>query len=462
MTSRWDTLKRSGGLSLDDYAALITESGLHHGSVPYTQTLQGQTAEPIPNSFIGFVQKAYKANAVAFACHLTRLMLFSQIRFAYRRRSRDNGRPGDLFYTSQLGVLERPWAGGTTGDLAARMIQDVDFAGNAYLTVRDGRILRMRPDYVSIILGSETEPDDPSQAIDSEVAGYWYAPPGKTRPVALLPDQVAHFAPLPDPEANFRGMSWITPVLRELQADGSATRHKLKFFENAATPNIIITHQTPDLGKVQQFAEWFQQEQEGLSNAYRTLHLTAGSDPEVVGKDFKELDFKATQGAGETRIAAASGVHPSIVGLSEGMEGSPLAEGNFSAARRLTADRTLRFLWGNAASSLQLLVPRVNGAELWYDGRDVPFLQEDEKDAAEIHRSQAATINSYVSAGFTPESAVSAVTNGDPNLLDHSGLVSVQLLPPGANDERSIPIPADRATELLSQGWTPATNGSTS
>jgi hypothetical protein len=30
---------------------------------------------------------------------------------------------------------------------------------------------------------------------------------------------VAHWSPIPDPLANFRGMSWLTPVLREIDAD---------------------------------------------------------------------------------------------------------------------------------------------------------------------------------------------------------------------------------------------------
>src|SRR5205823_2138143 len=31
---------------------------------------------------------------------------------------------------------------------------------------------------------------------------------------------------------RWRGMSWLTPVLREIQADTATTRHKQKFFEN--------------------------------------------------------------------------------------------------------------------------------------------------------------------------------------------------------------------------------------
>ena len=114
----------------------------------------------------------------------------------------------------------------------------------------------------------------------------------------------------------------------------------------------------------------------------------------VVGADFQQMDFKVVQGAGETRIAAAARMHPVIVGLSEGLQGSSLNAGNFNSARRLVADATLRPLWRNAAASLANIVDlnsvrttRGSGVELWYDDRDIyRFLQEDMKDRAGIHR----------------------------------------------------------------------------
>ena len=52
-------------------------------------------------------------------------------------------------------------------------------------------------------------------------------------------------------------------------------------------------------------------------------------------------------------------------------------------------------------------------AELWYDDRDIPFLQEDRKDASEIAFRQAQTIRTLVDAGasvFTVPAAFTAVT----------------------------------------------------
>jgi hypothetical protein len=167
------------------------------------------------------------------AVEMVRLMVFSEARFQWQRIN--NGRPGDLFGTQELGILETPWAGGTTGDLLARMILDADFAGSSYNTRIGDEVVRLRPDWVDIILAPR---DTAFGQVGLKCAGYAYYNDGdrKKTPVIFLPEEVAHFAPYPDPLANYRGMSWLTPVVREIQSDRAATQHKLKFFENAALP----------------------------------------------------------------------------------------------------------------------------------------------------------------------------------------------------------------------------------
>jgi hypothetical protein len=282
---------------------------------------------------------------------------------------------------------------------------------------------------------------------------YW--PGGKQsgrRPEIIERSQVAHFAPIPDPRATYRGMSWLSPIVREVMGDGAMTTHKLKFHENAGTPNLVIKRSEP-LGQ-DSFKTWVAMMEEGhkgLANAYKTLYLTAGADATVVGADLRALDFKIVQGAGETRMAAAAGVHPVLVGLSEGMQGAALNAGNFNSARRSTADTTMWHLWSNAAGSLESIVPPPGGARLWVDP-DMPFLREDRKDAAEIKQIRATTLNTYLTAGFTPESATKALIAEDENLLKHSGLLSVQLQEPGT--EQTAPVEA--APPKPTNGKTPA------
>lgn len=446
--------------SIDQYASMLSLYDLQYG---LRQTLNGKTEE-VDNSFAGLVHGAYVRNGIVFACMLARMSLFSQARFMYQQER--NGRPGDLFSTPELDILRRPWRGATTGDLLGRAILDVDLAGNFFGVRRPGRIKRLRPDWVDIIIGSETDDDIEAGDIDAEVLGYVYYPGGRYSdrdPVPLLPEQVCHFAPIPDPLASYRGISWLTPIVREIQGDTAATAHKLEFFNNGATVNLVVKYDTDDLEKFQRLIEAFDAEHKGRTNAYKTLHINSAMDVNPVGTNFQQMDFKIVQGAGETRIAADSGIHPVILGLSEGMQGSSLNAGNFNAAKRLTADKTLRWLWQNLCGSMETIIPVPDGARLWYDEDHIPFLAEDVKDAAEIQQLHAQAIRTLVDGGYKPESVIDAVTAGDFSRLEHTGLFSVQLQPPmpeGPPEPANGTVTPAEAGRSLAE-WKPLIEGPT-
>ncbi|MFW6034030.1 MAG: phage portal protein [bacterium] len=407
--------------------------------------------ERIENDFDGYIEGAYKRDGIVFTCVLVRQLVFSEARFLWRQ-FRD-GRPGRLFGNRELGLLEVPWPGGTTGELLARMEVDLSLAGNFYATVTDDRgragraatgagrrVSVLRPDWVTIVVGSAS--GDP-RAADARPVGYLYEPPpdgqgAQAGPLVLMPDEVCHYSTIPDPAARFRGMSWLTPILREIAGDRAATTHKLKFFENGATLNTVVSLDK-DVGvdAFDEFRARFAEQHQGTDKAYKTLFLGGGADVTVVGTDLRQLDFKASQGATESRIAAASGVGAVVAQFSEGMQGSSLNAGNYKAARRRVADALFRPLWRIAAASLQRLVVPPAGATLWYDDRDIAFLREDERDAAEIRQADALTLRNLVDAGYDPNAAVAYVLSDDLGELTdrHSGLFSVQLQPPGQQQE---------------------------
>lgn len=404
----------------------------------------GGREERIESSFESYVSHALKGNSVVFACMLARQLPFSEALF--RRQKMDDGVPGGLSYDAGLDILEQPWPNGTTGDLLSRMEQDASLAGNSYWTVRDGRLRRLRPDWVTIVSGVRGDADGSPFDLDAEVLGYVYAPKVKhgassPEPVFLTVDAVAHYAPVPDPMAQWRGMSWLTPVLREVDADSAATRHKLKFFENGATSNMVITYDSsisPDAFEA--FRVAFDRAHTGVDQAYKTIHLGGGADARAIGADMKQLDFKATQGAGETRIAAAAGVGAIIAQLSEGLAGSSLNSGNYNSAKRRFADMTLRPLWRTAAGSLEKFTNNPGGSRLWYADKHIEFLQEDARDAAEIFAVQAGAYRTLVDGGAVPDTARAAVDAGNISLAEHSGKLSVQLTDPdvqpiGGSDE---------------------------
>jgi Phage portal protein len=406
--------------------------------------------ERIENDFESYVQGAYKSDGPVFACITARQMVFSEAEFAFKAQQ-----DGKIFTTASLQILQTPWPSGTTGELLARMEQDVSLAGNSWWTTTNDqgdfgntarkrgtgqRLAHMRPDWVTMIIGSKS--GDP-RALDAKMVGVIYQPlangtqgfGGNTSlpQVILLAEEVAHYSPIPDPIARFRGMSWLTPVLRHIEADKAATTHKASFFENAAVPNLAIKfaeETNPD--DIEEFKKKFDGNQRGKWNAYKTLFLMGGADPVPLTHDFKNMDFTSVIGKGESSIAAAAGVPPGWVGFSEGLQGSALNAGNIAASRRRFADGTIRPLWRIMVASLATLVDVPAGSVLWWDEDGIAFLREDQTDRANIMHVDATSIDAFVKAGFEPDASVAAVVANDANLLlgKHTGLVSVQMQPP--------------------------------
>lgn len=428
--------KRSvGPLTWDEFVSFF-----QFGSLPMRQTIS-DTSIDIDGGFASLVAQGYEGNSIVFATMLTKLSLFAQARFMWQQLR--NGQPGDLFGSADLAILEKPRLGAVTGDLLSRALVHADFAGNAFVVrKRSDRLWQPRPDWVTMIFGSFDDPSTSLVDLDADFLGIVYHPGGRHSgrdPVTYLnpndprlPNQVAHWAPYPDPLNPFTGTSWLIPAIREMQGDTLATRHKVKFFENGATPNVIVTVNLEDPEEFSRWVEAFDTEHKGVTNAYKTLYLMAGTQVDVKGSDFQQMDFKATQGAGETRLINAAGMHAVIVGASEGLQGSALNAGNFNAAKRLVSDKTLRYLWGNLAGSLETIIPPPqSGSRLWYDETHIPFLQEDVQDAAKVLALQAAAMRQLADGGWVPDSVVDAVTSGDLRRLQHSDLFSVQLQPPG-------------------------------
>jgi hypothetical protein len=216
----------------------------------------------------------------------------------------------------------------------------------------------------------------------------------------------------------------------------------------------------PDLMK---FKEIFEEEHVGWENAYKALLLGGGADATVVGSNFEQMTFTELVGATETRIASAAGVPPIIAGFSKGLESATYS--NYGQARRRFADGTMHPLWQNVAGSFEPLVGRPrndNRVRLWYDATDVPFLREDEKDAAAIQGQRAQTIRQLVDAGYSPESVVAAVEANDFRLLVHSGLYSVQLQPPGTGQAPVTVRGEQVVAQLVARGWIPVIEPPTS
>ena len=409
-----------------------------------SQTYAGQKSEQVIRTFRDYSSLGYAANSVVFACVLARLQMIAQAEFKFQDLA-----TGKLYDDPELEILHRPWPNGTTGDLLARMEQHNSISGNAFVR-RDGDVLIVhRPDWVEIISA-------PSFDGRHDVLGYVYSEGGlgQSEGIDFRVDEVAHWSPLPDPLGRHRGMSWLTPVLREINADVAMTRHRQVFFDNAATPNLMLKYQQKlNNETLASIKERWQARYGGPAGAGGTVVLDEGADLTVVGSSFKDMDYDVVQSAGEARIAAAAGVPAIVAGLSRGLDAATYS--NYEQALKAFGNGTMAFLWQSVAAALAPLVNVPDGSRLWYDVSGIPALRDGEAERAATMQVLAQTASTLLTAGYESESIVDALTSGDLTLLKHTGLVSVQLYKQAAAHDAAQPV--DKIPVLPANDFRPPT-----
>lgn len=387
-----------------------------------------------PGAYKSYASSGYAGNGIAFAVIGARMHLFAEAE--PRILDLDTGRllPRD----ERLYALNNPWPSASAGDLLARMEQDVSLAGNSYIVRRpdNGDLARLRPDWVSLVVSID------GQQIPT-LEGYIYSPNGEIGPdsVTFLPEEVAQHAPVPDPLSAYKGMSWLTPVVREINADIAMLTHKIKFLENAATPNLLLAYEGKlGTASLEKLRDRFEARYAGADNAWKTLVLDEGADVKVIGQSMEQMTFTAVQAAGENRIAAAAGVPGVVVGLKEGLTAATYS--NYEQAMRRFADGTMRPLWRVAATALEKFVPDLKPSErLVLDASMVAALREGESARAETFRIKAVTAGELIRSGFQPDTVAEAVDLTDLSVLEHTGNTPTALYDPekpqGSGDEQS-------------------------
>ena len=124
----------------------------------------------------------------------------------------------------------------------------------------------------------------------------------------------------------------------------------------------------------------------------------------------EQLQYVAVQAAGETRICAASMVPAEVIGI----DGPRSASGNYELAIRRFADLWARPHWRMACASLQHLLPGIQPpTRLWFDVSDIAALREGELARSQATLVRAQAVASFVSAGYTRDSAIEAADSGD-------------------------------------------------
>jgi hypothetical protein len=406
--------------------------GMASGAAVLTTSYGSPDREQVMPQLAAFAQKANSSSAIVFAAILVRMALFAEARPCYQAKDDKH-----LFGNETLAKLEEPFGPDTTfGQLAARAQQDVSLAGNSYTWDAPGedRLVRLRPDWVTII--SELV-QVPGGGTYRNKLGYWWEPPktvldqgkGQFYPAA----EVVHWAPVPDPDADFRGMSWLTPAMRDIQGDDGMAQYKIRYLQNSASPNLLIRYaQKLQPGTVDSVRERMHARYGGVDNAFKTLVLDQGADVTVIGNSLQQMDFSGVSAVGTERILADAGVPGVLVGL-EPLRG---AGRGFQESMQKFANMWARPEWRSFFGAFSQIMDVPAGNRLWFDTSDIAALQD-----GILERGQASLVNgqallALTQAGFTHESAVAAVMSGD-----LSKLVAAPVQPPlpAGNVQHGLP-----------------------
>lgn len=416
--------------SLSQYLELLNFDG-HQYLLPSTAVPLNTSRLDPPQVFGQYVQTAYRGNGVIGAAVAARAYLMSQLRFRWRRPD------GTTFTTADLDAFNRPKR--VRRSLLLNQAERHVSCGGAAYFVRQNRIepvMLLRPDWCSLLFGSQLDPGDAVNQHDCDLIGLVYRPGGSptAKPTLFKADEFVQWAPEPDPTCWWTGSSWVQALLEEVLTARQATDFTAKFFKNGATPQVMVSLD-PSVTKEQAsgYAEMIQEKYGGAQNAYKTMVLGGGATPHVVGADLKAISMREIQGLIETRISVRSRVPAVVLSIAEGLGGSALNAGNYQQTRRLWGDGWFSpHAQDLCAAIAPLLRSPGDDVELTFDPTMIEFLQEDRKDEAEIRSKDAITARQLVDGGFDPDSVTAYINTNDVRVLKHTGNLSVQLQPPGA------------------------------
>lgn len=399
----------------------------------------GSSPDEIADNFTAHIHQIHKRHGVVAAAVATRALLMSQVRFRLRDEV-DNS----LTTGPSVRLLNRPGSR-TRSSMNALLEMDVSYGGTAIVVRRRNKLFRINPDETRFVLGSDSDPTWQGNTLippfDTEVVAILHEPGMSNRgrergPVESFgPGDFAVWAPEPDPIYPWRGTSWVTSVVREVLLDGQVTSHMGKFFEKAATPGLVFMMDPQrSAEQVQQYADITNANHGGSRNAYKNMFLGGATDVKVVGASIKDLGIDELQGTYENRVAVRSQVPAAILGIKESLGGSAMQSGNYGASRRKMSDVWFTPTAEGFCEAMEAIALPPAGKELSYDPDAVMFLQEDQKDSAEIKQIQAGTARTLIDGGYDAESIGVYLKTGDASKLVHTGLASVQLQEPGTSE----------------------------
>ncbi len=238
---------------------------------------------------------------------------------------------------------------------------------------------------------------------------------GGGRFLTVPPDDMIHLRFI-DPATLTEGIGPLQAAQHDHQMDTERQSYLVEFLRNAPIPGMKLRVKGNLTQRQRDDLRAALADKAGRGKRGSPLVLEGDADAEMIGAA-GDMDWPGLTALCESRICAAFGIPPILVGARVGLDRSTYA--NYEEARRSFYAETLRPLWRMMETALTAGLLRVEGhpgEELLYDLDEIQELQEDrEKRAARGREGWKAGLltrnEARAAAGYEP------VPEGDVYLL---------------------------------------------
>jgi len=306
--------------------------------------------------------------------------------------------------------------------------------------------------YAYIVVDENSEPLEiqylepwrvtPKSRAKERYAYYEYQPPQGEK-IDLQPKEVLHFR---------YGLWPLEAVLPEIAVDSKATEWLWNLMTGGGAPPGVIGPAATDgdgtLARITPDDADFLRKQLAEKKPGEVLIMPVGFRYEKTGLSPKDMETGSLQTKAEERIASAFNLPPVVAGL-----GAGLAHGTFSnyeqAVDSAWQDGVIPFGKIVESELTAKLLPLYNGGvaptdeRVAFDYSAVPALQDNRDAEADRAKTLAEAAQTYVNAGFTPESARDAL-----NLPQELVAATVEAPMPADQTQPGAVAPSSRSLPL--------------
>jgi HK97 family phage portal protein len=403
-----------------------------------------QAVEPV-RDYANAANEGYRQNELVFACIQEYITSASEAVLVVGNKDED----GNLVPTNNqraLTLVAEPNPSMDTVAFLEAMHMQLLIGGNVYLfTPRSaiGTISGMywlRPDRIRII---------PNQ-MTGAAAAYRYTLNGQQY---IIPAEFIGHHKTTDPLNDWYGLGNLQVLAKMVNLDTDATDFARSVFENKGVPAgfLKVARRLNTQDEADQIRRNWHARFAGKSNWQRIGVLDEDASYEQLAPKMGEMAMPDLRNITESRICAAFGVPPIVVGAKVGLESATYS--NYAQAKESFWEETLLPAYKRAAAFFTRALsdtPDFRGMQFGFDFSDVRALADDQKQIAEVTKTRAESAAILIRAGYEPDSVSEALQL--PQGLVHTGMVPTS----GAANTLNAPaevlaLPAVKGIEELEQ-----------